>query len=112
MRPAIVLLLLGWSAAASGCALVEDASRNAYVSFARPLEAQREKARNREWAEAAWILTCGKERRAEYSPAYALGFKEGFADFLFRGGDGEPPLVAPLHYHEINYQTPEGFASI
>jgi hypothetical protein len=112
MRRALALLLLGLSTAASGCALIEDGSRNFYVSFARPLEARREKARNREWAEAAWVLTCGRERLGIYSPAYALGFKEGFAEYLYRGGDGEPPLVAPLHYHEINYQTPEGFTSI
>ena len=43
---------------------------------------------------------------------HAEGFKDGFAEYLFRGGDGESNLVAPLHYRQIKYQSPEGYAAI
>jgi hypothetical protein len=109
MRPARALLLLGLSIVSSGCALMEDATRNAYVALSTPYEVHREIARNRRWAEAAWLMAGGQEPHSE---DYAQGFKDGFVEYLYRGGDGEPPLVAPLHYRHARYQTPLGYQAI
>jgi hypothetical protein len=112
MRPAIALSLLGLSVCCSGCALVEDGARNVCVSMWRPIEEHREKHRNRRWAEAAWQTASCEGAHGSHSGDYAKGFKEGFAEFLFRGGDGEPPLAAPWHYRKLRYQTENGHRAI
>jgi hypothetical protein len=112
MRPAHALWLLGLSIALSGCALVEDASRNIHVACATPREERQEKARNQEWAEEAWQTVCKDAGASGHSPDFAQGFKDGFAEYLFRGGNGELPLAAPLRYRDVGYQNPQGYQAI
>jgi hypothetical protein len=111
MRCAFALVLFGFSLLNSGCALLEDATRNSVQAIRRPIAEHHETARNRRWAEAAWINVCSAGP-TPFSTDHADGFKLGYAEYLFRGGDGEPPLVAPLRYRNVKYQTPEGFAAI
>jgi hypothetical protein len=112
MRPLFALVLFGLSSLSSGCALFVDASRNFAVSLARPVERARERHRNYRWAEQAWAETCAADGAEPRSPDYAAGFKDGFAEYLFRGGNGEPPLVASLCYRGARYQTPQGYQAI
>ncbi len=112
MRHALGLALIVWSITSSGCALVEDSCRNALVGLKTPIEEHREKARNREWAEAAWQQICAAGAGTFFSQDYAHGFKDGFAEYLFRGGDGEPPLVAPLRYRDARYQNEAGYRAV
>jgi hypothetical protein len=112
MRPPFALLLFGLTFLGSGCALFGDASRNIGVSLARPVEQKREWQRNYQWAEQAWAESCAADGATARSEDYAAGFKDGFAEYLFRGGNGEPPLVAPLRYRGFRYQTPEGYQAI
>lgn len=111
MRPAVVFALFGLCFLTSGCALVEDATRNTLVTLARPVERHHEWKRNRAWAEQAWQQVCAGNA-TPHSKDYANGFREGYAEYLFRGGDGEPPLVAPLCYRGVRYQTPQGYTAI
>jgi len=110
MRHAVALVALCTSC--TGCALVDDAGRNFLLALKTPIEQHREMTRNREWAEAAWSAEYSREHESEPSVDFADGFKQGFADYLYRGGDGEPPLVAPLRYRKVSYQTPEGYQAI
>jgi hypothetical protein len=48
----------------------------------------------------------------DYSCDYCRGFKEGFADYLYEGGTGEPPDLPPRNYWRIGYQTPAGRRAI
>lgn len=98
--------------AGPGCALVEDSCRNVIVGIKAPIEEQREKARNRQWAESAWREVACTANAGPHSEDYAQGFKDGFAEYLFRGGDGEPPLIAPLHYRDAKYQNEAGYHAI
>lgn len=112
MRPAIALSLFGWSILCSGCALIEDGNRNLCVALSTPIETHREMARNRRWAEDAWRGVAGNGGPCKHTNDYAQGFKDGYAEYLFRGGDSEPPLVAPLHYRQLRYQTPKGYLAV
>ena len=47
-----------------------------------------------------------------YSVDYRRGFVDGFADYLYAGGSGEPPVVPPWRYRKASYETPEGYAAI
>jgi hypothetical protein len=111
MRFAIALMLIGLSLATSGCALLTDATRNTMLAIKQPFAEHQETARNRRWAEAAWRCVCA-DSPTRYSTDYADGFKRGYAEYLYRGGDGEPPLIPPLNYRNVKYQTPDGYAAI
>lgn len=115
MRHALAMALMVLSIAGPGCALIEDSCHNIANGVKTPIEEHREKARNREWAEAAWrqlVCSSGGPGRAPYSEDYADGFKQGFAEYLYRGGDGEPPLVAPKRYRDFRYQNEAGYRAV
>lgn len=119
MRHALGLALMLLSITSSGCALMEDSCRNVMVGIKTPIEEHREKARNREWAETAWWQVSQADRTQGpfecclgKSDDYAQGFKDGFAEYLYRGGDGEPPLVAPLRYRDSRYQNEAGYHAV
>jgi len=112
MRIAHAAWLIAFCILSPGCALFEDATHNAWFGVTSQVGAHREKHRNRQWAEQAWQAACmtldGELRNGDY----ADGFKDGYAEYLFRGGDGEPPLVAPAHYRHYRYQTSQGYQAV
>ncbi|MBI3821719.1 MAG: hypothetical protein HY289_03455 [Planctomycetes bacterium] len=112
MRRLHTLALLGVSILCPGCALIQDAHRNLCLAVTTPIETHRENARNRRWADEAWRQISGTQTYCNRSDDYASGFKDGYADYVFRGGDGEPPLIAPLRYRHLRYQNPQGFLAI
>jgi hypothetical protein len=74
------------------------------------VEDHAERQRNKKWAAAAW-----RDVHAQapgLSADYGAGFREGFAQYLYQGGNGEPPLLPPPHYRKLRYQTPEGYQAI
>jgi hypothetical protein len=112
MRSGYALPLLAVAICGPGCALVEDGCRNIALGIARPIEEHREWDRNRKWADEAWLQVCMTEGVWNRSEDYVAGFKDGFAELLFRGGDGEPPLVAPIRYRKLDYQTSQGYMAV
>ncbi|HTU18412.1 MAG TPA: hypothetical protein VMG10_10165 [Gemmataceae bacterium] len=112
MRPLRAFFLFALSFHCTGCALFTDTSRNIGVGLLRSHEAKREWRRDYRWAERAWAENCAAAGANARSQAYAIGFKDGFAEYLFRGGNGEPPLVAPLRFRRLCKQTPRGYQAI
>lgn len=101
----VILLAVG----SSGCGLIRTGTSVVTHRTWEALEDCAEKQRNDKWAQQAWkeaTAACGE---GAFSRHYAKGFKEGFASFLYRGGNGEPPPVAPFEYHKLQYQTPQGY---
>jgi hypothetical protein len=47
-----------------------------------------------------------------YSPDFCLGFKKGYADYLYAGGKGNPPPVPPRCYWNSKYESIEGHQAI
>ena len=65
------------------------------------------RVRNHGLARRAWsetVATCSQP----YTDDYAAGFMEGFADYLYAGGSGEPPAVPARCYWKAGYETPAG----
>lgn len=60
-------------------------------------------------AAQAWQeVECANSASEPYSEDFHAGFLEGFSYFVLRGGDGEPPPVAPQCYWKESFRTPEG----
>jgi len=62
-------------------------------------------------AREAWRAVRDQFPRRCFSPEFRDGFLDGYADYLDRGGDGQPPAAPPLRYtRHARYFTPEGHA--
>jgi hypothetical protein len=112
MRTPFTVCLLAATQLMAGCALVRDATDLVAYKARQCCNECAERRRDERWAEEAWEQQQGCGPHTAWSLDYARGFKEGYADFLFRGGSGEPPLVAPKTYRTVGYQTPEGYRAI
>jgi len=108
----LALGLLGLSALNTGCALVGQGVDNVVFKAKESLEDCLERVRNRWWAKAAWDDVRNAHPEIKYSGDYADGFQEGFAEYLYAGGTGEPPPLPPRGYRTIHYQTPQGYQAI
>ncbi len=107
----IAVLLAACTLGASGCSVCQHARR---TLIQEPLEysSKGDRARSlkayRQWADEAWSV----ERRACPDVAdnadYALGFRDGFVDYIYAGGDGQPPPVPPRKFWNVGWRTPEG----
>jgi hypothetical protein len=104
--------VIGVSMLPTGCALVGSAANHVAYKAKECLDDSRERARDRQWAEAAWNGYRCARPGVPYSDDYGDGFKEGFADYLYAGGSGEPPALPPRRYRAPAYQTPHGYQAI
>lgn len=108
LRRIALLLCLSTSA---GCTLIKEAVHTTHYRASQSVRECLERRRNWRWAEQAWsqVVACqGLPPHGEYSE----GFKEGFSEFLYRGGTGEPPLLPPPRFRHLKYQSPEGYEAI
>lgn len=64
------------------------------------------------WAEEEWGRYLDTASQVSISPDYERGFREGFVDYVFAGGNGEPPPVPPRRFWRTMYRNPEGDQSI
>jgi hypothetical protein len=71
-----------------------------------------ERRRDYTLAEESWLVFAQAHPDHPSSPDYSLGFKDGFTDYLYAGGTGEPPPLPPRQYWRITYETPEGHQAI
>jgi hypothetical protein len=65
----------------------------------------------RQWADQAWANASGSCPQDGMVDDYALGFRDGFVDFVYAGGEGEPPPVPPRKFWNVAWRTPEGDAA-
>ena len=71
-----------------------------------------ERRRDYTLAEETWQVFAQAHPDHPSSPDYANGFKDGFADYVYAGGTGEPPPLPPRQYWRITYETPQGHQAI
>jgi hypothetical protein len=63
-------------------------------------------------AEDVWKAIAEADPSHAFSPDFAHGFRDGFADYVYAGGTGEPPPVPPRYYWKVGYETPQGHQAI
>jgi hypothetical protein len=102
-------------AVTSGCSPIINGIRTLIIEpfqYCNSFDTVEELARDRKLADAAWKrIICADGRRA-YSDDYAKGFRRGYVDYLYAGGNGLPPPVPPREYWRVGYETPEGHQAI
>jgi hypothetical protein len=111
MRLRRFLLFLGLCALGSGCNVYGNLAHDTVFEVMRVTDECCEKVRNRRLAIEAWdeAKKCAPE--GSYSSHYARGYKDGYADYLYAGGSGEP-VAPPACYWGVRFQTPQGYQAI
>src|SRR5262245_13834578 len=109
MRVMGTLCVIGLGIVSQGCTLLGNTTRQIGVALSRCEENWGENLGTRKGASAAWNDFSRAYPPGRFSNDYARGFKEGFADYLYGGGTGEPPPLPPRRYRHLHYQTPEGY---
>ena len=101
MRGKAAIAVLAFCVVGSGCALVRDGTSLACYEMRRKVDEHRESKRNHDWADEAWREAAKHGNGRCNSKDYEAGFKEGFAHFMLRGGNGEPPAIPPSRYRAV-----------
>jgi hypothetical protein len=108
--PLLCFLLL--AALNTGCSFFVYAGRNMYESPTKAIDYCQELKQFVAWAEESWKQIQAADP-THYSDDYKSGFIDGYADYIDRGGLGEPPAAPPDRYQYYRrYATPEGVAAI
>lgn len=111
LRPLAAAVVLIGGLGLSGCSvwqyarLVNVHERKLYCEEA---DSEISMATYRSWADEAWAETGACCPESCLAGDYAWGFREGFAQFVYAGGDGEPPAMPPRPYWQTDQRTPEG----
>jgi hypothetical protein len=108
---AVLALLL---AASSGCSVWRQARRTLItepLEYSSKLDRGRSLKAYRLWADAAWAEQCAADGELAEDADYALGFRDGFVDYVWAGGDGEPPALPPRKYWNTAWRNPPGNAA-
>ena len=108
MRRRTIPCAIAFGLMSTGCAAVTDVARATGYWTHQAVHDSRERHRNRRLADAAWAEVRGAGAGGTASEDYADGFKDGFADHLYRATTQPPPLP-PKRYRELSYQTADGF---
>lgn len=111
MRARVAIWLTILSLGGSGCATIADATHISAYQIRQRLDESQERQRNTRWAQEAWESVRANQGGTTLSADYGRGFREGFADHLFRGTT-EPPPMAPRFYRSLCYQTPAGYRAL
>ena len=112
LRHLMALGVAALSLLGGGCAIVQDGACLTAYRMKEAVGDCAESARNHKWAEQAWKNVLRACPQVCYSDDYAVGFRDGFSEYLYRGGNGEPPPLPPKHYRSVAYQTPAGYKAI
>jgi hypothetical protein len=92
-----------------GCVVYQHARRTLIhepTEFSWKLDRNRSLKTYRQWADEAWASETGSRPEAE--DEFALGFRDGFVDYVWAGGDGEPPPIPPRRFWNLAWRSPPG----
>ena len=111
MRRYVALLTAALGLLPAGCGIVGNASRNIINEPHYSLDAHVLRHRARSQGRQAWA-EWGKCQKGTFSGHYRDGFVDGYADYLLRGGSGDPPPVPPDRYRHHHFANFQGYLAI
>jgi hypothetical protein len=97
----------------SGCSVCQQARRTMLyepLHFGWKLDRARSLKTYRRWAADAWRFEKSACPEVAASSHYAEGFRDGFVDLLYAGGDGQPPPIPPRKFWNMAWRGPAGQA--
>lgn len=96
----------------TGCTVCENARRTMCTEphlFHWKKDKRRSLAVYSAWADDAWQEHAHNCTQLDGGSAdYIIGFRDGFVDYVYAGGTGEPPPVPPRHLWNVDFRNGEG----
>lgn len=108
MRVRMTLWLIGLVLTNTGCSVVADAVHTTSSRTRQSISDAYERHRNKQWAAAAWDDVRKADPAVPASGDFADGFRDGFAEYLYRGST-EPPPLPPGRYRTVHSQSSAGY---
>ncbi len=111
MRVKLAACLVGLCLFSPGCSPLGHVARTIVIEpteYSLRLDETVDCIRNKKLAKEAWASFQTTHPDTAYSCHYCSGFLDGYTDFLYAGGTGNPPPLPPRVYWRPEYQTPEG----
>lgn len=109
-RKLLSLMLLVPVTGLTGCTVCQNVHRTVFEEPSR-FNWKHDRVRSRQlylqWADQAWRSGASAEAACN-SPTYLTGFREGFAEFVYAGGNGEPPAVPPREFWNADLRNERG----
>jgi hypothetical protein len=115
MKSSAFFSIAGVLACAAGCGPLAYTARTVVLEpweYCRTWSSFQEKRRDHDLAETALEAAVRAVPEHTFSEDYAAGFMEGYSDYLYAGGNGEPPPLPPRRYWRPRYETDEGRVAI
>ena len=97
----------------AGCTVCQNAKRTVCDeprAYSWKHDRRRSIEAYRQLADEVWLETTGTCPELSGAADYGAGFRDGFVDFVYAGGTGEPPPVPPRHFWNVMLRSPEGKA--
>jgi hypothetical protein len=110
----LVLALVLCFASQTGCMVCRHARRTILeepAEYSWKLDRARSLKVYRQWADEAWAAERGGIPDVAEDENYVLGFRDGFVDFVYAGGQGEPPPMPPRQFWNVAWRNPAGQAA-
>jgi hypothetical protein len=112
MRLRLVLLVLALGPSTGCQTFFLDVGRNVTELPIRACDDDKLLLRLHRLADEAWVHYQVAHAPHAFSDDFARGFKAGFASYLYRGGNGQPPATPPFPYTLSRYESVEGHRAI
>jgi hypothetical protein len=103
--------LVAWLVVMTGCTVCHNAMRTVChepAAFSWKHDRRRSVELYRQWADQAWAEELSQCPELFSQGDYAVGFRDGFVDFVYAGGTGEPPPVPPRQFWNAILRSPDG----
>jgi hypothetical protein len=106
------ILLVAVVPVLSGCNLIKLAAFNAENEPHLYEDQKHLKKRAYDFAQQAWLDHLSRLKTDCPPQAFEGGYIDGFADYLYKGGNGAPPTVPPNYLRRYQYLSPDGHSEI
>ena len=104
-------MVTAWCLVSSGCTVCQNAMRTMYhepAAYSWKHDRRRSVEAYRQWADQAWLEESRMDPELPAPADYVMGFRDGFVDYVYAGGSGEPPPVPPRYFWNVVLRTPDG----
>ena len=100
-----------WCILLSGCTVWQNARRTLIhepAAYSWKHDRRRSVDAYRQLADQVWQQEAIHCPDLLTQPDYVMGFRDGFVDYVYAGGTGEPPPVPPRHFWNVVLRGPDG----
>jgi hypothetical protein len=105
------IALVAWCMSTMGCTICQLARRTIWqepAAYSWKHDRRRSSETYLQWANAELAEQASRCPDLFGDPDYVMGFRDGFIDFVWAGGTGEPPPVPPRQFWNVMLRSPDG----